>query len=161
MKDIDFNLDPDIVSTDGSFVAIQSKVVQYLRAIDEFSNVEQIFYEDSLELIAEIEKALSSGMLSMCVSIGKAIDDKPTVPGILALDPCEIIVRILENPTVNRGEGGTGLTVGRAGELVMRKLKLERINNGYLGKPRIDRANTPDGSGMVGKDVTFTLSTAI
>jgi hypothetical protein len=161
MDGIDYNLAPDIIATEGTLVAIQRKVVEYLRAVPELASVEQIFIEDQLDLAAEIDKALSSGLLSICVSIGKAVDSAPSAPGILALDPCEIVIRCIENPTINRAAGGTGLTRNRAGELIAKALKLQRINNGCLGRVRLENSSLPKDADVIGRDVTFILTAAI
>jgi len=165
MDGIDYNLDPDIIAKEGSLVAIQRKVVEYLRGIAEFAGVQRIFIEDQLDLVAEIDAALDDGNLSMCVSIGKAVDSAPTAPDVIVLDPCEIVIRCLENPSVNRNTGGTGITRNRAGELIARKLKLQRINNGSLTKARMENSQLPremaEARGVIGRDVVFTLTTAI
>lgn len=161
MEGIDYNLDADVIAKEGSLVAIQRKVVELLRAVPEIAALEQIFIEDSLDLSYEIDKALTSGLLSICVSIGKATDSAPTVPGVIMLDPCEITIRCIENPTVNRAAGGTGITRNRAAEIIAKALKLERINNGFLTKPRLTDSALPKDADVVGKDITFTLSAAI
>ena len=161
MDGVDYNLDPYIVAQEGTLVAIQRKVVHYLRGIAYLANIDQVFIEDQLDLSSEIDKALSTGLLSICVSIGKAVDSAPTAPGILVLDPCEIVIRCIENPTINRGAGGTGLTRNRAAEIIAKALKLQRINNGFLGRVRMDNSSLPKDADVIGRDITFTLSAAI
>lgn len=161
MQGISPNLNPDVVATDGVLVAIQQKIVEYLRAIQAFANVEHIFYEDSLTLAYEITKALGESSLSMCVSIGRAEDSVPDQPEMLVLDPCEIVIRVIENPTLNRGDGGTNITRNRAGEIIARTLKLEQVGDGFLTKARLLNTALPANAPVVGRDIHFTLTATI
>ena len=161
MNGINPQLDENVIAKEGNFVAVQKKLVEYLRAIAAFHSVEQIFYEDKLDLVREIEKALSAGVLSMCASIGNADDALPDTAGLLLLDPMDVVVRILENPEINRSEQGTDISALRAAEIIAATLKLEQVGSGFLTKPRIRLAPVPKDASLVGREVWFTLTATI
>jgi hypothetical protein len=79
---------------------------------------------------------------------------------MLRLDPLEVIIVVMEQPSLNRGYGGTGLTVNRAAELVACRLKGERIDNSFFVKADF-RLPTEDLGSVAARLVVLTISATI
>lgn len=161
MDGVDYNLDEDQIAANGILQAINAKVLDYLRAVPELAVVKHMFSEDSKTLKQDVEKALTGlSPISMMVAIGECKDAAPGVPGMIRFDPMEVIVVVMEQPTLNRGTGGTGLTVNRAAELVACRLKGERIGNAFFTKADF-RLSTEDMGTVAARLVVFNISATI
>ena len=161
MDGIAYTLDPDLVAQNGTLQALMAKVIEYLRAVPEFGVIKHMFSEDSRTLSQDIDRALrGTAPISLVVSLGEARDACPGMPNVLRYDPLEVIVTVIEQPSMNRGKGGTGLTFNRAAELVACRLKGERIDNAFFTKADL-RVPGEDLGTACGKNVVLTISTCI
>lgn len=161
MDNIDYNLSDDQVATIGILQAIGAKIVEYLRAIPELAVCKHIFTEDSKTLTQDIDLALrGTSPLSIMVALGEARDVAPGVPNVIRFDPMEVVILIMEQPTLNRGRGGTGLTVNRAAEIVACRLKGERIGDAFFTKADF-RLPTEDLGSVAARLVVLTISATI
>jgi hypothetical protein len=153
-------LSQDLIATDGVLYAIQSKVLQYCRALQAFQRIELMFIEDSKTIDDDISKALKDLGMSIMISIGAADDRANGVPGVLILDPLELIVTVFENPMLNRGDAGSGLTGNKACELAAVALKMRRVGDSFLSRPKL-RLNNEEIGQTLAKTVTFRMSAAL
>ena len=161
MEGVAYTLDPDVIAQIGTLQALCAKVLDYLKAVPEFAPVKHMFSEDSKTLEQDIDRALrGSAPISFIVSLGDCRDAASGLPGVIRFDPLEVIVTVIEQPTLNRGRGGSGLTVNRAAELVGCRLKGERIENAFFTKADI-RIPSEDLGSAIGKNVVLTISTTV
>ncbi len=161
MEGVDYNLDDDLVSSIGFLQAMNQKVLDYLHAIPELAVIKHMFSEDSKTLKQEIDKALTgTAPISVMVAIGECKDTAPGVPNQIRFDPMEIIIVVMEQPNLNRGRDGTGLTVNRAAELVACRMKGERIGDAFFTKADF-RLPTEDLGSVAARLVVLTISATI
>ena len=161
MGGIDYNLDADLIATVGYLQAINAKVLDYLRAVPEFAVIKHMFSEDSKMLKQELDKALTgTAPISMMVAIGECKDAAIGVANQIRFDPMEVIVVVMEQPNLNRGSGGTGLTVNRAAELVAMRLKGERLDDAFFTKADF-RLPTEDLGSVAARLVVLTISATL
>ena len=161
MDGIAYTLDPDLVAQNGTLQAICSKVIDYLQAVPQLAVIKNIFSEDSKTLEQDINRALrGTSPISLVVSLGDCKDSASGLPNVIRYDPVEIIVTVIEQPTLNRGRGGSGLTINRAAEIVACKLKGERIENAFFTKADL-RAQSEDLGTAVAKNVVLTISASV
>ena len=152
-------LDSDLVAREGTLFAIQAKVLEFLNAIELLNPITLKFMEDSKTIDNDINRALGELGLSLMVSIGGADDKGASVPGILMLDPLDIIISVFENPTLNRGAGG--ITCNRAVEIIATNLKLKQVGSGFLTRPKLRLVDDDSLKGIVAKSVTFRMTAII
>lgn len=154
-------VDPDLAAANGYLQAICLKVVEYLRAIPELAPCQHIFTEDSRDLEQDLDRALrGTEPLSMMVGLGEAKDAAAGVPGMMRFDPLEIIVIVFEQPSLNRGSGGSGLTVNRAAELVATRLKGELLDQSFIFKADL-RTTTEDLGSVASRTIVLTTSATL
>lgn len=151
-------LDSDLVATEGNLYAIQAKVLEYLNEIEVFQPVELKFMEDSKTIEDDINKALGQLGMAMMVSIGGSDDKASSVPGLIILDPLDIIISVFENPTLNRA---TGITCNRAIEIIAVTLKLKQVGSGFLTRPKLRLVDDDSMKGIIAKAVTFRMSATL
>ena len=161
MEGVDYKLDEDQIAANGYLQAINAKVLDYLRAVPELAVIKHMFTEDSKTLKQEIDKATSGlAPISCMTAIGKCEDAAPGVPGCICFNPMEVIVVVMEQPNLNRGNGGTGLTVNRAAELIACRLKGERIGDAFFAKADF-RLPSEDMGSVAARLVVFTISATL
>ena len=161
MDGVAYTLDPDLVAQIGTLQALSAKVIDYLRAIPQLNVIKLIFSEDSRTLEQDINQAVKgSSPISLLVSIGDCTDSASGLPGVIRFDPMDVIITVIEQPALNRGRGGTGLTINRAAEIIGCKLKGERIESAFFTKANI-RAQAEELGTAVAKNVVLTISTSI
>lgn len=161
MDGVDFNLDPDAIAANGVLQAIGAKVLEYLRAVPEFAVIKHMFTEDSQTLSQDLDKALrGTAPISMMVALGEGKDAAPGSDKLIRLDPLEVVVLVFEQPNLNRGRGGSGLTVNRAAELVACRLKGERVDNAFFVKADF-RLPTENLGSVAARLVVLTISATL
>ena len=128
IADIAPQIDVDIVRTEGTLVAIQRHTETLLRSLPEFSGC-AVYIEDSKTIEDDLNNALASVAMSLLVTLGDAQSKPGGHPGAVVLDGLEVIVTIIERPTLNRGTGGSGVTANRAREIVAKELKGVRLED--------------------------------
>lgn len=161
MDGVDYNLDEDLIAANGILQAINAKVLDYVRAVPELAVIKHLFTEDSKTLKQDVEKATTGlAPISLMVGIGEAKDAAPGAPGHIRFDPMEVVVVVMEQPNLNRGTGGSGLTVNRAAELLACRLKGERIADAFFTKADF-RLPTEDMGTVAARLVVFTISATI
>jgi hypothetical protein len=161
VSEITHELDENLVNVEGVLFAIQEKVLEYLNAIELFGPIENKFHEDSKTIEDDLNKALAQLSMSIMVSIGGGDDKLHGVPGVLMLDPLEIIITVFENPLLNRGSGGAGITCNRAVEVIARVLKMKRVGSAFLAKPRLRLVDDDKIKDCLAKAVTFRMSATL
>jgi len=161
MSAIAYNLDETILAHEGVFAAVMAKVIDYLRDEPGLSTVAHMFHEDSGSLEGDLDRALTGAEpLSIMLSIGEAADAAPGVPGVIHLDPVEVVVTIIERPSISRGPSGSGLTCNRACEIAARALKCARIADAFLHSPQF-RAPAVEVGDALAKSLVFRLTATI
>jgi hypothetical protein len=161
MNGISPDLDPDIIAKEGTFYAIQSKVLEYLRALPLFASVPLMFIEDAKTIDNDLKKAMTGlEPMSICVALADWQDTSDGVPGRLEIDGLVIVITVFENPIISRKVGGINVTLNRALECIACNLKCERIQNGYLTKPRTQGAAEVAGKSL-SKSLTFRLAVTV
>lgn len=159
MTNVSPNLDPDIVARDGELVAVQHKVIEYLRELPILAPIKLMFIEDSMTLEDDLNKAMTGiEPMSIGVSIGDWTDSAAGTPGRLELDNLQILITVFENPILSRKTGGINLTLNRVILSIATALKCRMVQNSYLDKPRIQ------GPAEVAKDTlvkTLSFRTAL
>jgi hypothetical protein len=161
MSAIDYNLDETILAHEGVFAAVMAKVIDYLREVPDLAPVVHMFHEDSGSLEGDLDRALAgTEPLSIMHSIGDAADAAPGVPGVIHLDPVEVVVTIIERPSISRGASGSGLTCNRASEIASRCLKCARVADAFLHSPQF-RVPSIEVGDAVAKSLVFRLTATI
>jgi hypothetical protein len=161
MSAIDYNLDETILAHEGVFAAVMAKVIDYLREVPDLAPVVHMFHEDSGSLEGDLDRALAgTEPLSIMLSIGDAADAAPGVPGVIHLDPVEVVVTIIERPSISRGASGSGLTCNRVCEIAARTLKCARVADAFLHSPQF-RVPSIEVGDAVAKSLVFRLTATI
>ena len=154
-------LDADIVATEGTLVAVQRKVLDFLRALSVLAPIRHMFHEDAQTIDDDLNKAMTGvEPLSIMVELGAWADESPGVPGRLDLSGLQVMLTVFENPLLSRGANGTGLTLNRVIETIATTLKCQPIGFSYLDKPRVTAPTAPSGESLV-KTLVFTLSVSM
>jgi hypothetical protein len=157
---VDFNLNPDLVKSEGHFAALLSKVIEYIREIETLRAITHVFREDEQTLDNDLQKALSDlNPISIMVTLG-TWKDTSSVHGTMILDPIEIICTVFENVNLNRGESGTRITCNRVIELLGVHLKGERVASAFLNRPQ-GKIPANNFGATLAKSIVFVLSTAV
>jgi hypothetical protein len=136
MNPVNPQLDPALIQKIGVVHAVTEKVQEYLRAVPQISTVVKlIFDEDSLTIVQQLQEALKgTAKLSIMVGTGDATDDAEGVNDLIVFRDLKIQVLCIEQPNLNRGTGGTNVTVNRLSEMVACTLKGKQIGNFFVTK---------------------------
>lgn len=135
MDGVDPTLSPDLIAKIGVLHTINEKVTEYIRAIPELEPVHHIFDEDSATVEQDIQDAMQgTEKLSIMLGTGDGTDVAEGAVGQVIFNPLEIQILCIEQPNLNRGEGGTGITVNRLAELVAINMKGQPIGEHFVSK---------------------------
>jgi len=135
MDGVDPTLSPDLIAKIGVLQTISEKVIEYLRSLPELEPCAHMFTDDSPTVEQQILEAMEgSEKISIMVGLGEGTDTSEGAPGMIRFDPLEIQVLCMEQPNLNRGEGGTGITVNRLAELVAINMKGQPIGEHFVSK---------------------------
>lgn len=161
IANVSSELDANIVSTEGTLVAVQRKVLDLLHAMPFLSPIKHMFCEDAQTIDDDLNKAMTGvEALSIMVELGAWADESPGVPGRLDLSGLQVMVTVFENPLLSRGANASGLTLNRVIEAIATTLKCQPIAFSYLDKPRVQAPAAASGESLV-KQLVFTLSVSM
>jgi len=132
---VEVSLDEDLVAQNGPLYAMQVCLVNRLTQEDHYTGL-SILYEQSLEILYEVEKAVESIGMVVTIMTPQADDESPNVP-IATLDRVTIVAQVTETPIINRAEGGTMIPSAKIAWLIMSDLKKTIVNGARILTERI------------------------
>ncbi len=148
-------LDSTIIAEDGVLDAILEGMVRLLQTHTQLAKA-KILHEDDGDIMTQIEVGLAETGLNLIVKVPEGDSDSPDAP-IVIIDDLMMVVRIWEDPIVNRGSTGTRIPINKATELVMTHLHHKILGNNALVFKRWRQVGSDDG---LVRDVYFQTSTA-
>ena len=159
---VEISVDADTIESDGYFSALQQALVARLKQEqgdeddDRYPSALSILYDEKLEIENEIDQAVASIGAYLLVMTPNAQDNSPGVP-IPSLDQIDIIIQAIENPLINRAEGGLEIPGGRLAWLVAEDLKRTIVDGRQISLGAI-RQNVNEDAGLVAWHVHCKLS---
>jgi hypothetical protein len=149
------DLDNDIVANDGPMSALQQALVKRLQQEAHYAPV-TILYENSLELLNEIDRALAELGIAILIMTPEWKDESPNIPTVI-LDDLTVVAEVQENPLINRSESGSRIPGGVIAWRCAKDLAQTKVNGAMLihteGRQEIDQEK-----GTVNWKLTFKTS---
>jgi hypothetical protein len=103
-------LDAGLVAQDGPMAALQQALVARLAREPHYTGV-PLHYENSLDILNEIDRAVDALGLCVVVMTPEWRDESPNIPYPVA-DETRVSAVVTENPVVNRSETGVRIPGG-------------------------------------------------
>ena len=161
---VSMTLDATKEASDGPLVALQYTLVTRLQQeqVDEdhpsrhYPAALDILYEQRMDILAELERNLANVGMCVFIQTPAAEDQSPDNPYPI-LDEVTVIAQVIENPLINRAEGGLGEPGGKVIWLVAQDLCRTIISGASVILERIWQS-VDEEAGTVIWNASFKLS---